>query len=309
MKRLAKFASGSLGAVCALGLAISAGAAAPAKQANIGDSISQGFAADGTLGDHPNESWVQGTDPAVNSMYSRFLAANKGFAQEPQSVSGSEMVGGNDSFAAQAGRVCAQATKPDHVSIVLGGNDVCNRGASATVDATANMYSLDTWVSALRAGFDQLAACLPEGAVVQILSVPRVDFLFDAGTAKSPWCNEGVWPLANVCRIVTGEADAARRQQIGEKVNAYNDAILAEVKAYDANSNGKNTGHMRFVTDWVGSIEAGHANTSVGTYKFGADDINPLDCFHPDVAGQAKIACMAWANNPDGSGSAAACLQ
>jgi lysophospholipase L1-like esterase len=278
------------------------------KLSNIGDSISQAFAVDATLGDHPTESWVQGTDPMVNSVYSRFLAQNMKFVQEPQSVSGAELVGGNDSFPAQAQRVCAQTTKADHVEILLGGNDVCNRAASGSADATANMYSVDTWVQTLRAGLDQLAECLPDGAVVQIMSVPRVDFLFDAGTAKSSWCNQVVWPLASVCRIVTAETDPARRAQVGARVDAYNDATLAEVKAYDSNKNGKNKRGMRFTTDWVGSIASDHANTSLGTYKFGPDEINSLDCFHPDQAGQHRLACVAWVTNPDGHGARTDCF-
>ena len=34
----------------------------PTKQSNAGDSISQGFGANGWPGDHPDLSWVQGTD-------------------------------------------------------------------------------------------------------------------------------------------------------------------------------------------------------------------------------------------------------
>jgi lysophospholipase L1-like esterase len=272
--------------------------APPAKQANAGDSISQGFGANSWPGDHPDLSWVQGSDERVHSTASRYAATMTGFTQGPESVSGAELVGGNDNFAAQASRICAQSPKPVRVRVLLGGNDVCNRPRSDGDDAAANLYSVETMKNALRAGLDQLAACLPPRSVVQVLSVPRVDGLYEAGHAKSSWCYNGVWPMANVCRVVTAEDDAGRRAQIGARIDEYNVAIAAEVKAYD----GKND--IGFVSDWSGTTP----NTSVGTFRFTKDDINGVDCFHPNIDGQARIACVAWAKSPDGTGPASACF-
>jgi lysophospholipase L1-like esterase len=280
-----------------------------AKQANAGDSISQGFCANGWLGDHTDLSWVQGSDDRVKSTASRYTNTVVGFTQEPESVSGAEMVGGDDNFAAQASRICAQSPKPFRVRVLLGGNDVCNRPRSDTANAAANLYSVATWTQALRAGLDQLAACLPARSVVQVLSMPRVDGLYKAGRDKSPWCAWGIWPLANVCRVVTAEDNATRRAQIGERIDRYNDALAAEVEAYATNTNGKNLRSLGFVTDWVGSISTGHEGTSIGTFRFAAEDINGVDCFHPNVEGQARIACLAWAKGPDGAGPYASCFQ
>jgi lysophospholipase L1-like esterase len=283
--------------------------APPSKQSNAGDSISQGFGANGWPGDHPDLSWVQGSDDRVSSTASRYAATQPGFTQEPESVSGAEMVGGNDNFAAQAARICAQEPKPTRVRVLLGGNDVCNRPRSGSADAAANLYSVTTWTNALRAGMDQLAACLPPKSVVQILSVPRVDGLYQAGHDKSLWCHWGVWPLAGVCRVVTAEGDPARRAQIGARIDQYNDALAAEVHAYATNANGKNPRGVGFITDWVGSIAAGHENTSIGTYRFGAEDINGVDCFHPNIDGQRKLACLAWAKGPEGNGGYVSCFK
>jgi hypothetical protein len=226
------------------------------------------------------------------------------FVQQPQSVSGAELVGGNDSLAAQAQRICAQSTKADRVMVLLGGNDVCNRGRGGT-DPTENMYSLDTWVNALRAGLDQLAACLPDGARVDVLSMPRVDYLYDAGHTKGPWCVNVVWPLASICRIVTAEDDAGRRAQIGARIDQYNDATRTEVESYTGNTNGKNPRKLLFMTDWRGPSATPN---SVGTFRFSDTDINNTDCFHPDVAGQTKLACVAWGSGPDGDGNVAKCV-
>ena len=293
-----------------LALSVSTGwAQVPSKQSNVGDSISQGFDANSTPWDHPDYSWVQGTQSSVLSVYSRYRALNPAFTQQPESVTGAEMVGGGDNFAAQASRICAQAVKPSHVSVLLGGNDVCNRGRSSSSDAAANMYSVSTWTNAVRAGLNQLTACLPNNATIHILSVPRVDFLYTAGHNKSWWCPYGIWPAAGICRIVTAENDASRRAQIGARINRYNDALSSEVDAYNWNTNGKNPRYLTVVTVWTGSIEQGQQNTSIGTYAFTAGDINGVDCFHPNQGGQKKLACTAWASNPDGSGWAADCLR
>jgi lysophospholipase L1-like esterase len=281
----------------------------PHKQSNIGDSMSQAFLANSILGDHPSESWVQGTDPRVDSVYTRYRRLVPEFVQEPESVTGAELVGGGDSFPAQASRVCAQSPPPDHVSMLLGGNDVCNRDPSSSDDATANMYSLDTWRAALRAGLDELAACLPAGATVHVLSTPRVDFLYEAGTSKSWWCDWVVWPVVDICPIVTQEPDEGRRRAVGARIDAYNDAMSVELDAYNANVAGVNPSGIAFVTDWQGSMDSGHADTSVGTYQFGAGDIDGVDCFHPNVSTQARLACIAWATNPDGGGDPSGCFQ
>jgi lysophospholipase L1-like esterase len=297
------------GAACVGGIAFASGAL-PDKQSNAGDSISQGFSANGWLGDHPTKSWVQGTDASVFSVYSHYHALVSGFVQEPESVTGAEMVGGGDSFAAQASRICAQSRKPRHVSVLLGANDVCNAAASSGDDPTANMYSMDTWQAGIDAGLDQLAACLPEGSTVQMLSMPRVTALYDAGYNKSFWCYDVVWPVAHICRIVTAEPDPDRRAAIGARIDDYNAAEAAEAARYAANDQGINPRGISVVSDWQGSIDEGHPNTSIGTVTFHSSDINGTDCFHPNLVGQRKLACAAWASNPDGSGvPVSSCVQ
>lgn len=298
--------------LCAVAAGLLAGVARaelPFKQSNVGDSMSQGAIADGWPADRPELSWVQGTSRSVYSIFMRYQELVPSFTQQPESVSGAEMVGSRNNFALQASRICAQEEKPQLVSVLLGANDVCNRPRSSSEDATATLYSLDTWVNALRAGLDQLAACLPPGATVHVLSFPRVDFLYAAGMTKSPYCAYVIWPAAGICRIVTSERDGGRRAQIGARINEYNAATRAEVDRYEANADGRNPRGVHFVADWRGSIEEGFQNTSVGTYIFRAPDINGTDCFHPSVPAQRKLACAAWATNPNGSGAVGDCFR
>jgi len=101
----------------------------PRKITVAGESISQAFAADCTsgglgglvclgAGDKPQYSWFNGTNAAVNSVHKQYLAINGAVVSTRKSVSGAEMRGTGDSFAAQAGRILAQTPIPDHVEVL-----------------------------------------------------------------------------------------------------------------------------------------------------------------------------------------------
>lgn len=274
-----------------------AAAATPQKLAGIGDSITQAFAANGWPGDHPEYSYGQGTESETNSVYLRYRKKNPALTKEFVSVSGAEMVGGSNNAAAQARRICAQSKKPDRVLIELGGNDVCNRDKGSAADAASNLYAVATYRNALKAALDVLGGCLASGSEVQVLSVPRVDYLHEAGNAKSStYCNV-VWSVASVCRVVTGESDAARRRQIGARIDQYNDGLKAEVDAARLRHAG-----VTFRTDWRGSLST-NPKSSIGAYQFNKDDIDGFDCFHPyKSTGQKKLACAAWESGEFASG-------
>ena len=271
-------------------VAATADAADPQKLAGIGDSISQGFSANNWPGDHPSYAFGQGTDAGVNSLYLRYKAKFPALTKEFVTVSGAEMVGGSNSAAAQAARICAQGSRPNRVVIELGGNDVCNRDSGTAADAASGLYSVTTYRNGLKAALDLLGGCLPSGSQVLVLSMPRVDYLYEAGNAKNAFLCNTVWSLAGVCSVVTSESNATRRRQIGARVDAYNDGLRTEVAAAES----RYTGKVHFITDWQGPLTSS-PNTSVGAYKFSAADINTVDCFHPHKdTGQKKLACDAW---------------
>jgi len=274
------------------------------KLSGIGDSMMQGANAS-ALGEQPHNSFAQGTSPSVNSIFSRYqalglLAGGKEFV----SVSGAQMVGGTSNAAVQAGRICQQAVKPDRIVLLLGANDVCNR------PTVADLHPVDTFRAALKEALDALGApaCgLPAGGRVHVLSVPRVDRLRAAGLAKDaiwglPVC-QALWSIISICTIVTRETDPAVLAQVGARIDAYNDALAAEVADADAAHGG--LAGVHFTTDWVGTTPG----TSAGTYAFGPADVSDVDCFHPSVAAQRKLACIAWETWELGSRNVAACVQ
>ncbi len=271
----------------------------------IGDSIMQG--ADVVVyGEDPSYSFAQGTDPGVNSIYSRYLALGlPANAKEFASKSGAQMV--NDALT-QAQAICAMAVKPDRIVLELGGNDVCNRGS------VSNLYPVATFQTALKAALDALAApaCgLRTGSWVHVLSMPRVDKLQAAGLAKDAasgtnYCQGFAWPTLRFCSIVMNAPDQATLNQIGQRIDDYNVALSQEVAAADAASGG--LAGVHFTTDWKGPYST-NPGTSVGTFFFAAADVSDLDCFHPSATGQKRLACIGWETWEHGTGNVATCLQ
>jgi lysophospholipase L1-like esterase len=283
----------------------------PAKITVAGDSISQGFAADCTSGgfggalcllaaDKPQYSWFNGTNAAVNSVHKRYLAIDSAVQSQRQSVSGAEMRGGSDNFAAQAGRILTQVPVPDHVEVLLGGNDICNRDCVNPANCGNPVLTDVQWRTAVRAGLAPLVQSLPLGSTVFLLSIPRVHELRDVGLTKPGTTCNTQWSTFSICRIVTnggtqnGEDYPTRKAGVAERQQRYNEILREEALAYEANSTGQNPRGIEVVVDYVDE-----STPSVGTTPFLAGDIDAADCFHPSIAGQNKIAEGVWTLNPD----------
>lgn len=274
----------------------------------MGDSIMQGVDADGifaNLGDQVQYSFAQGTDSQVQSLFTRYQSLGYDInGDDFVSKTGAEMVNGGSipNALEQAQQICNLSVKPDRIVVLLGGNDVCNR------TTVSNLYTVQVFRDALKAALDTLGApsCgLPTGAWVHVLSMPRIDLLRAAGLAKDAatggsYCQNTAWPYVP-CDIVISPSDPGDLDTVGSQIDAYNQGSAAEVTAADAAHGG--TAGVHFTTDWQGSMSAGYPNTSVGTASYGADDISDLDCFHPSISGQQRLACIAWetweSENPD----------
>jgi len=269
-----------------------ASAEAALKLAGIGDSIMQGMDVTALYQDQVGYSFAQGTSGQVSSLYSRYkLVSGLPGGEEFASVSGSTMI---DDASTQATAICNQSALPNRVVILLGSNDLCNASTASDFPSVA------TFRAALQTALDELAGCLPPGSWVHVLSVPRIDLLYQAVQSKQESVYDVTCPAflaaIGICTIAGDDPTALHTQ-----VNAYNDGIQAEVvAAHDAYATAQG---VEFTTDWSGTT----ANTSIGTFTFGADDVSSVDCFHPSAEGQRKLACAAW-ESWEGAGDAAACF-
>ncbi|MFE8072265.1 SGNH/GDSL hydrolase family protein [Marinobacteraceae bacterium S3BR75-40.1] len=306
------------GLLLSLSLSLPAQADTPNNAAAAGDSITMGFAADCTGniwfwdlfcllgGDQPEHSWFDGWDSNVNSVHDRYKAIDPNIdANKNAAASGSELRGGSNNFVTQANNIVAQTNTPDHVEVMLGGNDICNRDCTDPNNCNDPLYSDSEWRSSVQQGLDVLVQGLPTGSTVFLGSVPRVQDLRAAGLAKQSkhsWTIDcdGAWSSFNVCRVATnggtmnGESFSQRHAAISNAQRRYNEILRDQAEAYNTNSNGRNPRGIEVVADYVDEQTA-----SAGTFRFGPSDIDGGDCFHPSIRGQNIVAGTLWNNNPD----------
>lgn len=238
----------------------------PVTMAAVGDSITQAASSAGALGvDAPQNSWSTGTSGTVNSHYLRLLALGAPISGQNnnRSVSGAK-VGGLD---AQMQNVVA--LRPDYLTVLIGGNDLCT-------DTAAAMTSVTDFRAQFLAAMTTLAAGSPN-TNAYVVSIP------DAYQLWSLFRNDGwarfIWSVGGVCQSLlanptsTQLVDVQRRQAVRQRNIDYN-TQLADVCAAFAS-------RCRFDSNAV-------FNT-----QFAGSDISG-DYFHPSVAGQAKLASVSW---------------
>src|SRR5919112_4073487 len=120
----------------------------PDSIAAVGDSITQAASSAGSLGtDAPQNSWATGTSASVNSHASRLVAAGAtSLTRHNLSVSGAKMV----DLPAQT--LNAAAVRPDYLTVLIGGNDVCTSTEASMTDPAAFEANFRQALANLRVG-------------------------------------------------------------------------------------------------------------------------------------------------------------
>jgi cysteine-rich repeat protein len=277
----------------------------PLNQFNIGDSIGEGEAADGTVGEAHHETvWSTGYagGDVVYSLNERFETADPAAYAENnslrdaavnQAVSGAVMA----DFAAQAQAVASHmgSVPPGTagmVSILLGNNDVC----AATV---AGMTDPAIFEQQYRDGLDVLAAA-PFSDSVQLLisGVPAIYWLWEAKRSDF-WCRVFAWPFVPCENLLDGPADdcastasredpdnvypgdganCQRRKAFHARIRDEFNPILSEVLSEYQDQG------MLLNAEYVDVLDV----------RFGSQHVNGGDCFHPSSAGHALMAEEQW---------------
>jgi lysophospholipase L1-like esterase len=229
----------------------------------LGDSISTGY--DSTAyGDVKPNSWATGTNAAVKSMYSRILAVNPLISGKNVNlaVKGKMMADLN-------GQALSVSATADYVAIEMGANDVCTT-------SQANMTAVATFRSQFNTALQTLTQKAPNARVL-VLSIPNVYNLWSLekgnGSARLDWA------LFKICQsmlanpLSTSATDVNRRNAVLQREKDFN-AQLQQVCALYS--------QCRF------------DNNAVFNTVYVTSDISTLDYFHPSLAGQAKLAGIAW---------------
>ena len=241
----------------------------PDSMASLGDSITQ--AADvTTFGDHPDYSWATGTQPAVNSLYSRLVAVHPAITGHAfnDSVSGARMTDLNG----QATNAVPQGAQL--ITILLGANDVCT-------PSEASMTPVATFQAQFETAMQTLTTGLPT-ARIAVVSIPNVYNLWLILHNNSS--AQFIWALGGICQSLLANptsmapADVQRRANVQQRNIDFNNVLHDVCATYV---------HCKF-DNYVGY------NT---TYT--PADVSSLDFFHPSIQGQALAAQTGWDNSYD----------
>lgn len=231
----------------------------------MGDSISRAFDACTLLAECPSKSWVTGTDPSIASHYERLLARNPGVAGRVYNVA---RVGATSADLPGQATALA-ATRPSYVTLLMGGNDAC-----------APTVGTMTTPSVFRARVDAALATIytarPDTRVL-VTSVPDLYRLWQVAHTNA--VAQAVWSFG-FCRSMlerptsTAPTDEARRQQVLARIVAYNGQLAAACRTY---------------------ANCRYDDGAVFNQTFTLAELSPFDYFHPNAAGQKKLAAVTWA--------------
>lgn len=276
---------------------------APPNQFNIGDSIGEAEAANGTIGAANHDRvWSTGyaAGDGVNSINERFAALDALYVPNSssldqwfnQAISGSVMA----DFEGQAQAVVAAAAnvpggQVGMVTMLLGNNDVC-------ADSLADMTDPALFEAQYRAGLDVLAAApIPEHVNVQISGIPAIYWLWES--KRTNLVCRLIWPFVPCQNLLADAADdcassasredpdnvypgdgsaCQRRKAFHAAIRDTYNPILSDVLAeYHSEGQLQNA-------DYVDILDI----------RFSSVHVNNGDCFHPSTAGHSLMAEEQW---------------
>lgn len=286
----------------------------PLNQFNIGDSIGEAEAANGTIGDPNHQSvWSTGwsASDSVNSLNERFEARDAvGYAENNatrdaainQAISGAEM----KDFAAQAQSVLnAMGSVPpgsaDMVTVLLGNNDVCASSIAAMTDPAL-------FEQQYRAGLDVLAnSSLSPNLNVLVSGIPAIYWLWDAKRTNF-WCRAFAWPFVPCENLLDGAADdcaSGASAEDPDTVYPGDGANCQRRKQFHARIRDVYNPILRDVlTDYAEALPNSEY-VDVFDVRFGSNHVNGGDCFHPSTAGHALLSGEQWCRSSWGEEDAA----
>lgn len=249
------------------GTTAAAGATAyPNSMASTGDSITRAYNTGSTgFTDNPAGSWSTGTNTTVGSHYTRLLAVNSAISGKNwnDAKSGARMADLGGQLATVAGRGV------DYVTILMGGNDVCQPTETA-------MTSVADFTAQFSTAMATFTAASPT-TNVYVVSIPNVKTLWS--TLKNNGIARFIWAIGGVCQsmlarpLSTAQPDVDRRARVLQREVDYNSALATVCAAYT---------QCRF------------DGNAVFNTAFTASDISTRDYFHPSLAGQKKLAAVSW---------------
>lgn len=278
----------------------------PLNQFNIGDSIGEGEAADGTIGEAHHETvWSTGYNgnDTVYSLNERFENTDALRYYENNdardlnfnhAISGAVMA----DFATQANEIVAIASSSTPsgtagiVTILLGNNDVCASSLDTMTDPVL-------FEEQYRTGLDVLAnSAATSSSSIHVSSIPAIYWLWNAKYTNS-LCRLIIWPFVPCENLLDNPSDdcansvsrldpdtiypgdgtnCIRRKTFHAKIRDIYNPILKNVLQEYRDNNKLSNAYFIDVFD----------------VQFDDIHINNGDCFHPSEAGHALLSEEEW---------------
>ena len=284
----------------------------PANQFNIGDSIGEGEAADGTIGE-PHHETVSTTgyalDDIVFSLNERLEEEDaEGYYENDadrdgtfnRAISGSVMA----DFATQAEEVvdamgAVPADSVGMISVLLGNNDVC-------ADTLADMTDPELFEEQYRAGLDILANSIStKNAAIQVSSIPAIYWLWEAKRSNF-LCRVFIWPFVPCQNLLDNPTDdcVSDASRLDPDVIYNGDGPNCQRrKHFHARIRDDYNPILRDVLqEYQGQGKLPNAQfLDLFEVRFEEQHVNDGDCFHPSEAGHALLADEQWCRSPWGA--------
>ncbi|MCM0676866.1 GDSL-type esterase/lipase family protein [Micromonospora phytophila] len=233
--------------------------------AALGDSITTGFGSCLVLTSCQRNSWSTGDGLRVDSLYQRLLDRDQ--AIRGRAFNHARPGARAASLEGQAQQ--AVRDRVDHVTVLIGANDVCRGGVEVMTPVSEFRAEVDRGLRALRTGRPK--------ARVLVVSIPDLYRLWEVGHTDSravrAW-RRGVCPALLANPTSTDPLDRARRAAVRERIDDYNAQLVAACRAYGSRCR--------------------YDGGAVHRVRFTLDLVNPLDWFHPNAAGQDRLADVTW---------------
>ena len=280
----------------------------PENQFNIGDSIGEGEAANGTIGElHHETVWSTGYNggDSVNAFNERFETNNFVAYYENNAsrdaifnhaISGSVMA----DFAGQAqGMINALGQTPSGeagmISIFLGNNDVCAPDMASMTDPLL-------FEAQYRAGLDLLAANpATRNTQIHVSGIPAIYWLWNA-KRNNFWCRVFAWPFVPCENLLDNPSDdcesSVSREDPDNDDNAYPGDGPNCRRRKEFHRTIRDT-YNPILRDVLEEYRASGAlpnarYTDIYDVRFSDTHVNGGDCFHPGNEGHALIAEEGW---------------
>ncbi|BCJ48625.1 lipoprotein [Actinoplanes sp. NBRC 14428] len=233
----------------------------PSSMVALGDSITAGFGSCTIFVACSRNSWATGSADAVDSHYRRIREANPAIKGHARNLA----VPGAQAADLPGQAASAVDSGAEYVTVLIGANDACSGGVD-------EMTPVRTFRGHLDKAFGRLRKGLPRSRVL-VVSIPDVHRLWQLGHddpgAVRAW-RRGICPAMLANPTSTAAADQDRRRRVADRIDAYNDQLARACDAYGDRCR------------WDGGAAHG--------IRFSLDLVNRTDYFHPNVAGQNRLA-------------------